>query len=242
MKETTKVLCLGDSLTAGNLGVSWLEIFKAEHRASNFELINAGEDGYTMAGLESRLNSFLEKGEIPDILILEGGANDILLPHMQSIGKSWDPFIRKLLRHGSRPASSLIEFEQTLKEIITLAGNAGISRICCCTIPCLGEDPGSPLNLRREEYNGIIRNVSPCLADTALAFETVLKSHSASSPYLFKTPDDLYKDSLVLQKFGESELCGKRKLHLTIDGAHLNRRGAQLFAETIAISLSLAHY
>lgn len=238
MSETVKILCLGDSLTAGTLGISWLEILRERPALQGWELINAGENGFTMAGLESRLTGYLEREDAPDILILEGGANDILLPHMQSAGRAWDPFIRRLLRHGSPPAASLSDFQNTLARIGETAERAGIGKTISCTIPCLGENLDSPLNRRREEYNRIIKRNSSLVADTAPAFEDILRSLSPSS-YLFETPEQLQEDALTLSSRGEEELCAKRGLRLTIDGAHLNSRGARIFAESVESSLSL---
>jgi lysophospholipase L1-like esterase len=238
MRDTSRILCLGDSLTAGILGISWLEILRDRPALRSCELINAGENGFTMAGLASRLTAYLEKEDVPDILVLEGGANDILLPHMQSAGRAWDPFIRKLRRHGSRPAASLPDFSRTLAGIYETAERAGIGKVVCCTIPCLGEDLESPLNRRREEYNRILRESSDLVADAAAAFEAVLRPLPPSS-YLFQTPEELQEDAQTLSNRGEEPLCGSRGLHLTIDGAHLNGRGARIFAETVAKSLFL---
>ncbi len=231
------VLCLGDSLTAGSLGFSWLRALESRAEMSLFELINAGENGFTMEGLENRLKEFLEKETTPGILILEGGANDLLLPHMQSSGKSWDPFIRKLFRSGSPPAASAADFELCLKRIIRTAEAAGIRKTISCTIPCLGENLDSPLNRRREAYNRIIRGNSALCADTASLFEDILRARRNHSSHLFQSPEELERDALFIQREGMEELSRERGLHLTIDGAHLNERGASLFADEVERNL-----
>ena len=230
---TQRVLCLGDSLTAGELGISWLNRLALRPSMKSYDLINAGENGFTLAGLECRLEKEQNKAPLPDILVVEGGANDILLPHMQTLGRDWDPFIRKLQRHGSHPASSDAEFEQTLKRILSIADSAGISTVICCTIPCLGEDLTSELNRKRQTFNRIIRENAPLCADPALRFERELLPFQPGSPYLFKTPEELPEDALAVRKEGAETLSRLRGLRLTIDGAHLNNRGADLFADEL---------
>lgn len=234
------IMFLGDSLTAGTIGSSWFELLQGEALFKEFNLINAGENGFTMAGLHMKLKEHLKTNPPPHVLVIEGGANDILLPHMQGADHSWNPFIRKLLRHGSAPASSARAFRKISSELLSNAVDSGISQIFMCTIPCLGEDLESDLNHRRGEYNRIIREVCSELSqngysctclETALEVEAILGK--TGSRWLFRTPDDLQNDALYIAENGEDALCRERKLQLTIDGAHLNRRGAELFSSLV---------
>jgi lysophospholipase L1-like esterase len=235
----SKFLFMGDSLTAGNLGFSFLKLLQDSSVLMEHTLMNGGEDGYTLEGLRLKLEAFLTRNKLPDVLILEGGANDVLLPRMQSQGPEWDPFIRKLKRHGSVPAGDKASFRNTLRTILSAAFDSMIPRVMICTIPCLGEDLSSGLNLKREEYNNIIREA--CLEyeqalfdcsciDLAQRFEETLLPFQPGSPYLFKDPEALQHDALRILSEGENTLCSERKLQLTIDGAHLNSKGAELMA------------
>lgn len=74
-----KIVCLGDSLTAG-LGVSLEESYPAQleqalkNKGYDVQVINAGVSGETSRGTLSRLDWILMQK--PDIVILEIGAND----------------------------------------------------------------------------------------------------------------------------------------------------------------------
>lgn len=74
-----KILCLGDSLTHGSVGASFLEFLKGD-----FELINKGLNGDTVIGAYHRLKRYLEDEEIMDfdLCILFIGTNDIFLPYV----------------------------------------------------------------------------------------------------------------------------------------------------------------
>ncbi len=79
---TTRVLCLGDSLTEG-YGVAkeaaWPALVQNELRAKGYkdvELINAGISGSTSASAVSRLKWHLKGKDKAQIVLLELGAND----------------------------------------------------------------------------------------------------------------------------------------------------------------------
>ena len=231
------IMFLGDSLTAGNLGASYLKLLEKEESLKGYKLINAGEDGFTMSGLQLKLEKYLEENDTPDLLVLEGGANDLLLPHMQKAGTAWNPFIRKLSRHGSIPASSSQEFRTHCSAVLSTALDGGITQVFVCTIPCLGEDLSSELNRQREEYNRILRdlcleytnNLFSCIClDASAEIEPILSESSAD--WLFSSPEDLQSDALTIMESGEERLCRERDLLLTIDGAHLNQRGAEILS------------
>jgi lysophospholipase L1-like esterase len=234
------IMFLGDSLTAGNIGASYLEVLKAEKKLTMFNLINAGENGFTMAGLQLKLESYLKENNAPETLVLEAGANDLLLPHMQKSGSAWNPFLRKLKRHGSTPASSACYFRRLSSAILSTALDGGITQVYVCTIPCLGENLDTELNKHREEYNEILRDLCleysndlfNCIClDAALEVETILAG--SRSNWLFSSPEELQHDAQIIKEKGEEILCRERNLLLTIDGAHLNQRGARVLSSLI---------
>ena len=103
-----KVLCLGDSLTEG-YGVpretSWPEVVQVElsrQGLTNIQVINAGISGSTSASGVARLKWFLKSKDLPEVLIVELGANDGL--------RGIDPQVTR----------------KNLREVIQLAKSKGI--------------------------------------------------------------------------------------------------------------------
>jgi len=238
---------MGDSLTAGKLGTSYLEILQKGREMENINFINSGEDGYTIEGIRIRMEHLLDSGNLPDILVVEGGANDLLLPYMKSSGIAWDPFIRKLNRHGSIPLESEEDFRDGMKRILSAAFDRGVRKVLTCTIPCLGENLSTPLNRKRESFNRIIRSVTDgfrearydcSCVDSARFFEEELGLYQPGSDHLFGTPEELMRDAERIRDKGEETICSERGLRLTIDGAHLNLAGARLMAELFRQALT----
>ena len=135
------VLALGDSLIAGNIGESFLE---RSRELQKFKLINHGQDGEPVKGILRNLKSYLKSHSTPDILLLDGGGNDLLIPYMtRHHPEKWGPFFRKLARHGSLPIEGVQEFRTSFEEILNLIREAGIKHLILMTIPNLTEDPDS---------------------------------------------------------------------------------------------------
>lgn len=231
-----RILLAGDSLLAGSLGQSWAGLMGKSPEMTGLSLVNRAVNGITLSGTLSVLKAERLLGTVAEGVIVSAGANDLLFPYMQALGLDWDPFIRKMARHGSVPAAWAGEFETLLGR---LAAEAALWNcpVFCCTIPCLGENLKSPLNRQREVYNSMIRNLCRrgrhlyCM-DGARSFEAALGPFQPGSSWLFRLPGDLTGDSIILhRKEAEEGLCRERGLRLTIDGAHLNYKGAALLAE-----------
>jgi len=70
------LVCFGDSLTEGAIGVSYVDILRARLPA-DVRVVNAGITGDTTAGGVRRIDWSLQDGDVK-VVILELGANDIL--------------------------------------------------------------------------------------------------------------------------------------------------------------------
>lgn len=224
-----KVLAIGDSLIAGDYGASLLEYSKY---VKKLEFKNRGANGEPVRGIVRKLKIYLNTEDTPDILILDGGANDILIPYMtEHHPKEWGPFFRKMFRYGSTPAESDEELRDLILAAINTAFEAGVKSVIFLTIPCLGEDPGQPLNLERERINQIIRETSSSytgkgkllLGDLGKVFDRKLMDLKSPSSWLFTSPSDMEKPCTA-------EELKDRNLAFTIDGVHLNTEGARISA------------
>jgi len=225
------VLLIGNSLTAGNLGIPWSRYLKLPGKnSSGNRIINRGLDGDTLPGVRNRLGQFLNR-EIPDLLVIQTGANDILLPEMASRGGDWSLFVEQMMERGSIPTAGPGEFRTNYAEMIRSAVSRGMNgrKIICVTIPPIGENLQSGRNLRRIEYNNALRRAvsdeGAVLADAAAAFEKILGEVDEPSDWFFSSPGGFTSE--------------ERGLYLTMDGAHLNERGAELMGEVISSAIAM---
>lgn len=99
----------------------------------------------------------------------------------------------------------------------------------------------SQLNQHRRKYNEAIRLLAQesdvQLVDTGNAFDEILDSIQCPGDYLLDEYFQLYLDTLLtVVPAAIDSLSRCRGLVLTVDGVHLNRQGARLFANTICSS------
>ena len=220
------ILAVGDSLLAGHYGKSPLHYSTA---VTGFNLINRSQNGEPMRGILRNMEVHLESST-PEILLLNGGANDLLIPYMKkNHGPAWTPFFRKLERHGSIAAADPQEFGKLLHQGITLGLEKNVRDIIILTIPVLSENLDHPLNRQKEILNREIRRILEdhfskkrvYLADLAQDFEKTLQPLQPESNWFFRSPGDLEKDRTAPP-------APDRRLSYTVDGAHLNEKGALL--------------
>ncbi len=225
---------VGDSLTAGNLGVPYTRFLELPPET---ELRIHGVDGDTVRGVRTRLETILETDR-PDVLLLEAGANDIFIPAMARKNTDWELFVQELASHGSVPSPRAEDFLSVYRDVLAAAGRQGVPRIICMTILPLGEDLESSLNRERREKNKCIRRAAEEagaeLLDAAEIFDRTLRGFPACSGWLFESPKDFIADLRRMRREKSAAgLSEERGLHLTMDGAHLNEEGARLLARAV---------
>ncbi len=232
------VTLLGNSLTAGKIGIAYEKYLKLP---GEYKIINRGRDGDTIKGLSSRLDEVLRE-DGPEILLIQSGANDILIPEMAERGGKWEAFVHDMQKRGSIPTYSGDEFSSACNELYNKASSWGINRVITVTIPPIGENLESPRNKKRENYNSLIRDAADNnaveIADVAGAFEKRLSEHQPGSDWFFSQPNDFAADIRRIHRDGTAlSISEERGLFLTMDGAHLNEHGAKLMGQVIRRSI-----
>lgn len=233
-----RLLLVGDSLTAGHPGVSYPGMMARLGCAH--EMMIEGRGGATVTEVRWRLNPLIASCT-PDIVLLEVGANDILIPLFHRRGGPWKKLARDLQFRGSVPMVTPGTFQQTYEEMLRAV--PGSVRVILATVACLGENPESEINKTRNSYNEVIRAIGERLgagtADVAKAFDTELQKVDKPSAYFLDRHSSVFLDSLVTAPdAGADYLARRRGLHLTMDGAHLNSLGARIYAETVLSAIA----
>ncbi|MCG8454596.1 MAG: SGNH/GDSL hydrolase family protein [Spirochaetales bacterium] len=223
---------LGDSLTAGNLGIPYTG-FLAPHYAVSID----GKDGDTLLGALDRFQAHQEPKDT-QILVVEIGANDVLLPHVGSRSSEWAQAVGAMIDSGSRPTPQPQQFAFFYKQLLNKAQERGY-QLVLLTIPPLGENLALPPNPQRMVLNHQIRILSQrpntVLVDVALEFEKQLQRREQASDWLFPHPQDFILDKRRMRREGgTAKLCQERQLLLTMDGAHLNETGAKIMGNLLS--------
>jgi lysophospholipase L1-like esterase len=223
---TKRLLFIGDSITEGKIGLNWVDMIK--HRFPDFICHNEGNGGETLLEVTTRLIKILIRDKHTyDFIIIEAGHNDLILPYVK---QKW-PFMSV---KQVTPVSEIGELlEKQLNKVISLTK----AKIIMTTLSCIGEIYNSQINQERRlinkqiksvgyKYNAIIADVSPIFDKTIL--------HNNSSSYLMDNPLNLLIDYFRSKKSKWADkISKKRNLSLTIDGGHLNSKGARIYCQVI---------
>ena len=229
---TKRILFIGDSITEGIIGIDYVDII--QQNFPEFQCINFGRGGDTISRIFTRLLKILKTPtEKYDIIIIEAGHNDLFLPYVKI---KWNfTSIRKIT-----PINKIKEFYDNGLKAISLHTKA---KIIVTTLSCLGEDINNPINQQRRLVNSQIKEVGSkhgaYIVDVSPVFDRILRK-SISSYNLLNHPLNLPLDYFRSKRMNWVEkISKKRGLLLTIDGGHLNSKGALIYAREISRILDL---
>jgi lysophospholipase L1-like esterase len=224
-RSPLKVAFCGDSLTEGFPGSAYFEVLKKKYPLHH--LYNYGKGGDTVKSLLKRLAKM--DLDFPfDIIFLWIGVNDILV----DVSPLY-PYIKRLRRQpwAKNPDEFLQNYQLLLELLIPK------TELLFTVSPLfIGEDLANPWNRKLEQLSEKIRSLSQGYSSVDFislrdSFSPLLRDKSVV-PYRPKNAARIIKDILSLkhieQKEDRSQIQGQ---HFTLDGIHLNQKGAKIVAE-----------
>lgn len=225
-----KILFIGDNLVKGTIGVNWVKWLASKNPGWKVE--NAGMNGDTLAQVRERLDKKLQQSNY-DLVFFEAGLNDLLAPELCTKGVLFQHrYSRKQNCVYGRPEDFEVAYRAAVESIKSKTG----ATVIVSTLGCMNENLETGLNKKRCIYNNIIRDIaidSGCgLVDAGALFDGYLR-RCRTRDYLMEG----FLNATCFDRFQCSVmgcpdyLSKKRGLHLTVDGVHLNSRGANLFRD-----------
>ncbi len=223
------ILYLGDSLTRGLVGWSYIKFMPPE------PFKNGGLDGDTAHGALRRLRIYRKMKWYPQIktVVVGIGTNDLLQPHLMGTGLVW-----KLVfgwRISWKKWADKAEYERVMREIIETVLSDG--KKCVLMGLPLMQLVNYPLDELRAR-NGVLERLA---GEYGLPFADVLAAE-------LRTVPDARRDydwgKLGLRRVGDILTMGlfprtkdgfskRRGLELTVDGVHFNSRSGAIAAEAV---------
>jgi lysophospholipase L1-like esterase len=218
----------GDSLTEGLPGVPYVDIL--QERFPSDELVNFGRAGDSVIGTLERVASL--DGRAPfDLAFVWTGVNDVLARI------TWaSPIARRLL--GQPWADSRDEFIAQYRALLETSSSRA-ARIVAVAPLFIGEDLSNPWN---QELDVRAREMESLCADFARVeflnlrpYMPEVASGECSSPYVEKSGLGTVWEAIAFRDPEDIDrVASERGLCYTMDGIHLNSRGAKAVAEAFA--------
>ncbi len=231
-----KVMLFGDSLTLGRIGIAY-------RRYLSFPTEARGIEGDTWTGVATRAKLYLSKRKPIEeiILVIQGGANDLLL--------SSRPQGERLINPKTPPRGDDEEFAEVFSEMLFAIEQEHPSiSLIICSLPIIGENLESLLNEKRRQRNRLLEalvshSASALWCDIATPLETIIIGEQGQQRENLYFLDDINNFALDAAYIGDSEekaaeISRNRNLLVTIDGIHPNGRGARAIAKALDTALS----
>ena len=221
------VACIGDSLTHGNVGQSWVDYLRLEFKNTIF--LNEGINANTSWQVLQRLEPILECK--PDVVILMIGTNDALGSFDVNSGLRYK-------RNNKLPeVPTFDKYKEYLPKIIDRLSVS--SKVAICTLPPVGENKESKVNQHVNQFNDFIKivakekNINLLQVSDSLwsdidsrAYPSEMDYNPKSIPLLRRIFGGLFHHYLFKKSW--NDIAEAKGQWILFDQIHLNERGAYI--------------
>ena len=221
------VACIGDSLTHGNVGQSWVDYLRLEFKDTIF--LNEGINANTSWQVLQRLEPILECK--PDVIILMIGTNDALGSFDVNSGLRYK-------RNNKLPeVPTFDKYKEYLPKIIERLSVS--PKVAICTLPPIGENKESKVNQHVNQFNDFIKIVAEQKNIHLLQVSDSLWSDIDSRNYPSEIDYNPKSIPLLRRIFGGifhhylfkkswNDIAKSKGQWILFDQIHLNERGANI--------------
>lgn len=224
------ILCIGDSLTYGAVGYSYLS-----YVSNKYKFKNLGINGDSLYGGGKRAQKCLRKRKYrkADVYVIALGTNDILIPFLGSRSGYWN--MNCILRNISlRFSKDVKTFSKRCEELVRKIKQTE-KRLILIGLPYIQLE-GYPLG-KIEQYNRCISAIADkyqaefidiyAMQKSILKEEHVFDWGRSNGQRIF---DGIYMTLFPRRK---DRLSKRRKLEVTVDGVHYNSRVAKMLGREL---------
>lgn len=231
------ILCLGDSLTFGSIGYSYIKFLSPQNKA-----INKGKNGDTTRGAYKRLEKYIVDPKYADVdtYIVEIGTNDIMLPYQSELSPFWR-FRSKVKCRLRKCITDDMEFEKAYENYIKLLTSYN-KKIVLVGLPFiqLKNFPQDKIKKRNAIIRGLAEKYNLPFVDTyalqCALITSELHTYAWGATYMVRVFDWAI---MFIFPFLKDIFSRRRKLALSVDGAHYNSTSAKKLAQAIDEALLL---
>lgn len=230
--KPVRVVCVGDSITRGQVSVDYVELLRHRRPLQPYTFINRGVNYDLAYNVLNRLDQII--ADQPDVVTVLVGTNDA----NATLAKSNRRIVTFLKRLPTKPTAQW--YRDNLTAIVHRLQQRTNARIALLSLPVIGEDLDSTPIRRAGEYSAIVRDVATA---NNVAY---LPLYERQTDYL-RTHEDppgtQYRPGLMLSSTASTQhfilrrslddVAADRGLHLTTDTIHQNSSGANLIADLI---------
>jgi len=227
LKSGRVIACIGDSLTHGNIGECWVERLRNEYPEDT--VLNEGINGDVAWQVNNRIESIVNCS--PDIIILMIGSNDAMASFNKKSGE----------RYKSNNKLPEIPTFKSYKKLLPklLDRLNGTSKIAICTLPPIGENRDSAINVHIRKFNDFIELTANNKNINLIPVSKLLWDDLSKRTYHVKSDYDPNSLPIIRRIYGGmvhhyifkkpwDEIAKSRGQWLLFDQIHLGERAAKI--------------
>jgi lysophospholipase L1-like esterase len=229
---TTRVACLGDSITRAQLSVDYLDLLERRRPPGDVRLARFGVNGDFAYNLARRLDPVV--ADPPDAITVLIGTNDA------RASLAGYPVERAVKRKRLPERPSAGRFQECLAAVVERLRTQTDATIALLSLPVLGQQLDGAAAHASRTYSRLIAEVATANEASYLPLherqaEELRRADPPPTPYQEPTPAasvGVLVRRAVLRRSLDT-VSRRRGLVLTTDHIHQNSRGAALIAEVI---------
>ncbi|MEU9337065.1 SGNH/GDSL hydrolase family protein [Streptomyces sp. NPDC048290] len=229
---TTRVACLGDSITRAQLSVDYLDLLERRHPPGDVRLARFGVNGDFAHNLLRRLDAVV--ADRPDVITVLIGTNDA----RASLAGYPVEQAMKRKRLPERPSAGW--FQQCLAAVVERLRTQTDATIALLSLPVLGQRPDAAAAQASQAYSRLIAEVATAEDVAYLPLherQTEELRRASPPPVPYQEPTAAASVGVLVRRAvlrrSLDTVSRRRGLLLTTDHIHQNSRGAALVAEVI---------
>ncbi|MCX5973214.1 MAG: SGNH/GDSL hydrolase family protein, partial [Coprothermobacterota bacterium] len=228
-----RIVCLGDSITQGDLGASYMSLLEKRSKSpASLVIMNAGINSDLSSNLLSRLDDVIAVQ--PSIITILIGTNDV---HAGMSSQNCEAYVRM---GKIKQPPSFETYKENIAEMLKRLQSATSARIALVSIPLISENIEHEVNKRGDIYSDYLREVADQLKVDYLPLretqKTFLETTANKGGQPYKNTNRLVGLAFVYALLGMNwdkiaDLHGNR---LSIDNIHCNSQAANMIADLIS--------
>ena len=228
------VVCLGDSLTHGNVSYDYVHALAARLEPSGYTVLNAGLNGDLAWNVRQRMDAVLEGA--PRFVVLLVGTNDA-----RACESGWAA-ARYVKRKKLPQVPDAAFFQANYEAILEDLAASRKTQAVLVTLPPLGERLGEPIDAQVEQFNGLIRGQAeqrglPCIDLNASLLTLIREVENPEAPaYDARTSERWVGRSVFLHYvlgWDWSRIAQRFGMRFSPDMIHLTEAGAAPLVEQV---------
>lgn len=232
---STLVVCVGDSLTAGQLSADWVGLLAERLGPQGYEFVNAGINSQLAWNVLQRLDEVIACD--PDAVTLLVGTNDVLA----TLSAAHEARYRRYQQLPQPP--TLGWYLDNVERILDRLATETHARLVVLELPLLGEDPDSEHNRRVQRYNAGLRERCAqrgvaCLPLYGRLVELLPDESRATDRSGATGPMVAAAARRLILRQDWNTVSATQRLQLLTDHVHLNDTAAAVLADLVTDTLT----